>query len=95
MDVALRGGSLRAQPVRHAAPEPPILSPDTVEKLPTIVLGGLGGMAVALLMMRWLSADRQEVRAPRAVAAAEPQESAAALLFPVAVQLVTVLRSSA
>lgn len=79
VDVSLREPPLRAQPARHAAPEPPMLSPNTVEKLPAIVLGGLGGMAVALLMMMWLSAERPEVRMPRAVAGSAPQESVAAL----------------
>jgi hypothetical protein len=79
LDVAPRGRTQLGQAGRHAAPEPPMLSPDTVEKLPVIVLGGLGGVAVALLLMMWLSVDRPEVRAPRAAVAAAPEEPVAAL----------------
>ncbi|MCX7034404.1 MAG: DnaJ domain-containing protein [Arenimonas sp.] len=79
LDATPRGRPLPGQAGRHAAPEPPMLSPDTVEKLPVIVLGGLGGVAIALLLMMWLSADRPEVRAPRVAAATAPEEPVAAL----------------
>ena len=73
-----RKRSLRSLPGVHDAPAPARMSPDTVARLPLIVLGGLGGVALTLLFLMWLGAQRPAERerpAPVAVV-----EAPAALL---------------
>jgi hypothetical protein len=68
-----RERAMRSLPGRHDAPEPALMSPDTVARLPLIVLGGLGGVAITLLFLMWLGADRPGQRArPAPVAVVEP-----------------------
>jgi hypothetical protein len=76
---AVRPATLDLAPARfpRPAPEPAlaVLSPNTVQKLPTLVLGGLGGVAAVLLVLAWLAGDPPPVarvsEAPRATPAAE------------------------
>ena len=56
--VPQRERSLHSLPGLHDAPEPARMSPDTVAKLPLIVLGGLGGVGLSLLFLMWLGAER-------------------------------------
>jgi hypothetical protein len=61
--AAARDRPLRNLPGRHDAPEPAMLSPGTVQKLPVIVLGGLGVAAVVLFSLMWLEQSERTGRA--------------------------------
>ncbi len=68
----------RAAPVRLARHEPALLSSSTVQRLPMLVLGGLGGLAVVVLSLMWLGAD-EGGRSPGQNVAMAPVELPAAL----------------
>lgn len=50
---------------RFVADDPTLLSPRAVQQLPVLVLGGLGGMAIGVLGLMWLTADPTPTRTPR------------------------------
>ncbi len=71
----------RPAPVHLALPEPSLLSSGTVQRLPFLVLGGLGGIAVLLLLLMWLGVEQRGTR-PAPVLTLDPMEAPAALAPP-------------
>ena len=73
---------VRSVPAHVVLPETALLSSSTVQRLPILVLGGLGGFAVVILSLMWLGADQGAQsgrRAPLEVAVEPPAALAPAL----------------